>query len=243
MKLRLTICAMAAGTALFAGEEVTSTATYAVMNVTNAYTDTVVAVPWVGLDGSEITISNLVNTTTLSENDKLYMYGNDGKWYAYTKNAVGNWIGDTTVSSEGVTITDAASQQVARGTGLILQRASAGGTVLLCGRVGSGSVSTTIAANGTTLFANPTTTAVNLNDKFTSAHEGDTITIPLNNGGSNVYTFKGTAWGQNTKVARTRVFNGVERTTYQDQWVSGGSIPAGTGALYDCKGTGYTVEW
>ena len=97
MKLRLMICAAVASTALF-GEDATS-ATYAVMNVTNAYTDTVIAVPWVGLDGSAITISNLVNTTTLAEGDKLYMYDN-GTWYEYTKSE-GVWTGATTITTSG----------------------------------------------------------------------------------------------------------------------------------------------
>jgi len=241
MKLRLMICAAAASTALFA-EDPTS-ATYAVMNVTNAYTDTVIAVPWVGFNGSDITISNLVNTTTIAAGDKLYMYGSDGKWYAYTKNAAGNLEGDITVSSESVTIPDAAEQTVARGNGLILQRASAGGNVLLCGRVGSNAIQTTIAANGKTLFANPTTAAVDLNTKFTSATNGDTIAIPLNNGGFNKYTFNGTEWGQMTKQATTITINGVERTRYNNVWSKCGSIPAGTGAWYEATGAGYTVQW
>ena len=245
MKLRLMICAAAASTALFAGDNDATSATYAVMNVTNAYTDTIIAVPWVGLDGSAITISNLVNTTTIAAGDKLYMYGSDGKWYAYTKNAAGNLEGDTTISSDGVTITDAAQQTIARGNGLILQRASAGGNVLLCGRVGSADVTTTIAT-GKTLFANPTAADVNLNDAdspFKGVANGDTITIPLNNGGFNKYTFNGTEWGQMTKQATTITINGVERTRYNNVWSKCGSIPAGTGAWYETTGAGYTVQW
>ena len=247
MKLRLMICAAAASTALFAGENDATSATYAVMNVTNAYTDTVIAVPWVGFDGNAITISNLVNTTTIAAGDKLYMYGSDGKWYAYTKNAAGNLEGDITVNSESITIPDAAEQTVARGSGLILQRASAGGTVFLCGRVGSDDVTTTIAT-GKTLFANPTVADVDLNDAdspFKGAANGDTITIPLNNGSTDKYTFDGTKseWGKMTKQATTITINGVERTRYSNVWSKCGSIPAGTGAWYETTGTGYDVEW
>ena len=230
---------------MFAGEDVTSGRTYAVMNVTNAYTDTVIAVPWVGFeDNTAITISNLVNTTTLTQGDKLYMYGSDGKWYAYTKNASGNWEGDSNISDEGVTLTDASVQEVARGTGLILQRASAGGNVLLSGRVDTNTTITTTLATGKTLFANPTAGEVDINTQFTGATQGDTISIPLNNGGADIYTFNGTEWGKNTKVARTRVFNGVERTTYQDQWQKCGAIPAGTGAWYESKASeSRTINW
>lgn len=244
MKLRLMICAAVASTALFA-EDATS-ATYAVMNVTNAYTDTVIAVPWVGLDGNAITISNLVNTTTIVAGDKLYMYGSDGKWYAYTKNAAGNLEGDITVSSESITtIPDAAEQTVARGSGLILQRTSAGGTVLLCGRVNSSPVLTTIAANGKTLFANPTASDVSLNTKFkTGAEYGDKIMIPQNNGGTLTYMFDGTDWGSTNRVEDGTIsLGGRTIKTYKNEWQSGGSIPAGTGAWYETTGEGYTVTW
>jgi hypothetical protein len=240
MKLRLMICAAAASTALFAGDNDATSATYAVMNVTNAYTDTIIAVPWVGLDGNTNTISGLVNTTTLAEGDKLYMYDN-GTWYEYTKSSSGVWTGAETITPEGAHTAE--SQVVARGSGLILKRASAGGTVLLCGRVDSNPIQTTIAANGKTLFANPTALAVDLDTKFTSAANGDTITIPLNNGGFNKYTFNGTEWGQMTKKATTITINGVERTRYNNVWSKCGSIPAGTGAWYETTGTGYTVEW
>lgn len=244
MKLRLMICAAAASTALFAGENDATSATYAVMNVTNAYTDTVIAVPWVGLDGSTITISNLVNTTTLSEGDKLYMYDN-GTWYEYTKSGT-IWTGATTITTSGDH--SAESQIVQRGTGLILQRASAGGNVLLCGRVDSNPVTTTIAANGMTLFANPTASAVNLNDKFTAAAgatEGDTIMIPLSNGGSDPYTFNGTEWGKDDWINSEKTLSNGQKITVQEPiWTSGGSIQPGTGAWYERKGaSGYSVQW
>ena len=241
MKLRLMICAAVASTALF-GEDATS-ATYAVMNVTNAYTDTVIAVPWVGLDGSAITISNLVNTTTLAEGDKLYMYGADGNWYACTKNASGNWDGSITVSGAGALTP--ASQQVARGTGLILQRASAGGTVLLCGRVDTNSVSTTIAATGKTLFANPTAAAVDLNNfnKF-SAVEGDTIMMPQDHGGYKSYMYDGTEWGCSNKVTTSMTVNGRTFNRISYEWQKGCSIPAGMGAWFESKKSeDRTINW
>lgn len=245
MKLRLMICAAAASTALFA-EDATS-ATYAVMNVTNAYTDTIIAVPWVGLDGNTNTISGLVNTTALAEGDKLYMYDN-GTWYEYTKSE-GVWTGATTITTSGDHTAE--SQVVARGSGLILQRASAGGTVLLCGRVDSSPVSTTIAGattvdgktvKGKTLFANPTASDVDLNTKFTDAANGDMISIPQNNGGTDIYTFDGTKseWGKMT-FTETPLTNGRKRKT--STWNKCGSIPAGTGAWYEASGAGYKVTW
>ncbi len=233
MKLRLMICAAAASTALFAGDNDATSATYAVMNVTNAYTDTIIAVPWVGLDGNTNTISGLVNTTTLAEGDKLYMYDN-GTWYEYTKSE-GVWTGATTITTSGDHTAE--SQVVARGSGLILQRASAGGTVLLCGRVDSNAIQTTIAANGKTLFANPTASDVLLNTTFkTGAEYGDKIMIPQNSGGTLTYMFNGTEWGSTNRVEDGTI-NVGNRTIkkYKNEWQPGGSIPAGTGAWYESK--------
>lgn len=241
MKLRLMICAAAASTALFAGDNDATSATYAVMNVTNAYTDTVIAVPWVGLDGNTITISNLVNSTTIASGDKLYMYGADGKWYAYTKNAAGNLEGNTTISSEGVTITDAAVQTVARGTGLILQRASVGGNILLCGRVDSDStsVSTTLAANGKTLFANPTASEVDMNSMNFGAAAGDLIIVPQSNGGSVQYSYKDSKWGRVVE----KEFEDDWGPYIEQVWTEGCVIPVGTGAWYVNGGSAKTISW
>lgn len=245
MKLRLMICAAAASTALFAGENDATSATYAVMNVTNAYTDTVIAVPWVGLDGSAITISNLVNTTTLTAGDKLYMYNDDRTWYEYTKSADGVWTGAETITPTGTH--SAENQTVGRGTGLVLQRkvSGAGGTVLLAGRVTDATAQTTFVANGKTLFANPTASDAALNTALkTGATYGDTISIPQNNGSTLQYVFNGTEWGRTNQVAKTVTINGRDRTRYTNEWVSGGTIPAGTGAWYESKGSeARTINW
>ena len=235
MKLRLMICAAAASTALFATEDANS-ATYAVMNVTNAYTDTVIAVPWVGFNGSAITISNLVNTSTLTAGDKLYMYdGSDGNWYECTKNAEGQWEGSTTVS--GASSLNAASQTVGRGTGLILQRAAsgAGGTVLLAGRVGTGDVTTTIAANGKTLFANPKSELVNI----TVGNVGDKISVPGNGGTMKTYEMKSDGWYETV----TDDSFGFPVTRMQ-KIATGVPLAAGNGAFYENKGSSAVIiEW
>ena len=249
MKLCLMICAAAASTALIA-EDAFSAATYAVMNVPNANTDTVIAVPWVGLGGGDITISNLVNTTTLDEGDELYMYDN-GTWYEYTKSSSGTWTGATTITMSGDHTAE--SQVVQRGTGLILHRSSANGNVFLCGRVDSGTISTTLAGattvegktvEGKTLFANPTAEEVDITTKFAGATEGDTIMIPKSDGKSDKYTYNGTEWGKFEDVEDgTVIVAGQTFKRYTQQWQKGGKIPAGTGAWYTTTGKGYKVTW
>ena len=57
MKLRLMTCAMVASTALFALDPVISDNVYGVMRVSDTTTsNTVVAVPWVGVDGNAVAV-------------------------------------------------------------------------------------------------------------------------------------------------------------------------------------------
>ena len=162
MKLRLMICAMAASTALFA-TDVTSY-TYGVLAVTNATATTAVGVPWRQVDESatatDISLSNLVSTTGLATGDIIYLYEGT-TWYGYQLSSTGVWepyttvSGKTTVSAPG----SADAKYLARGTGLIVQRASATNPIYLCGRYDSSTPSaTSVDAGAMVLIANPTTT-------------------------------------------------------------------------------------
>lgn len=245
MKLRLMICAIAAGTALFADD--TTSATFGMIRVNDNSHDTVIGVPWanVGTDGN-VTLSNLVSTATLAENDKLYLY--EGQtWYGYQLNGSGIWMPMTTISDitpSGVP-DSAHSKRLARGAGLILQRGVTNNPVYLCGRLTNETVCATIAANGTTLFANPCATNVDINVTFAGATIGDTIMIPQDNGKSAIYTFDGKEWGSTNKVVTgTYQLGNKTYNTYANEWVRGGEIKAGTGAWYESKASNaHTITW
>ncbi len=251
MKFRLTICAMAAGTALFA-TDVTSDQVYGVLAVTDSSTDTVIGVPWVGLDGSTaITVEKLVGTDTLSTGDKLYVYNSsDGTWYGFTKGSSG-WEGTTTISSGSASSGNPSTQTLACGTGVMLQRASTTNPILLCGRYSSSDKTSTIAAGTSeapvkTLFANAGTEALDLNTANVEGADGDVIIVPQGNGASVQYEYasKTADWGMYTTNTITKTFNGVERTiTQKSRTTEGCTIPAGTGAWYVSKGGSPTIKW
>ena len=132
MKLRVMICAMAASASLFATDNTSDT--FGLVRVTDTSTNTVIGVPWVGATGSAISLSNLVSTATLSAGDVVYLYEGE-TWKAYKLSANKVWEPYTTVGvggTEGAPSAD--SKTLARGTGLVIQRASAADSIYLCGR-------------------------------------------------------------------------------------------------------------
>ena len=138
MKLRLMTCSMVAGAALFANEP-TDSATYGILAVSDTTTtNTVVGVPWLNVGEGNVTLSNLVSTATLAENDMVYFYeSTTTTWYSY-KVQSGVFVPVTTVNGEAVTPPSAANVKTfARGTGLIIQRANTTNPIYLCGRYDS----------------------------------------------------------------------------------------------------------
>ena len=235
MKLRLMTCAMVASTALFALDPVISDNVYGVMRVSDtATTNTVVAVPWVGVDGNAVTLSNLVSTVTLQENDIVYLYEGT-TWYAYKLLESGVWDPVTTIGEstfEQATVAD--KKALARGSALILQRGSTSYPVYLCGRDTDAAVSTEILPNTLMLIANPTTEP----KAMPVGHEGDEIRVPLNGGGLQIYTIKDGKWG--TEVV-TKTQGSRPRTVRT--WTEGCTLAPGKGAWYKSGATGITVNW
>ena len=135
MKLRVMICAMVAGAALFA-DDVTSP-TFGLIRVTDtASSNTVIGVPWKNIsDNGNATLSNLVSTANLETGDIVYLYEGE-TWLGYQLSAAGVWEALTTVN--GTTIVNPESADVkrlARGTGLIIERAHNTNPIYLCGRL------------------------------------------------------------------------------------------------------------
>lgn len=249
MKLRLMICAAAAGTALFA-EDVTS-ATYGVLAVSDTEThNTVVGVPWRNVSEtlSDVTLSNLVSTATLAENDKVYLYEEtrDGSaittnWYEYVCSGTGVLEPSTTVFGKTYATPGAADvKTLSRGAGLIIQRKSITTPIYLCGRYDDTTLvgSTTIPANSTALIANPLTTNKEIGSSVGS--NGDEIRIPLDNGGLTIYTKKDGAWGHYVETTSTSRRGGTVTT---QTWTPGCTLAAGRGAWYVCGDTEATIAW
>ncbi len=243
MKLRLMICAMAASTALFATDDVSSY-TYGVLAVTNATATTVVGVPWRQVNeaatATDISLSNLVSTTGLATGDIIYLYEGT-TWYGYQLSSAGVWepyttvSGTTTVSAPG----SADAKTLARGTGLIVQRSSATNPIYLCGRYDSSTPeATSVGAGATVLIANPLTTAKTI----TGGSNGDEVRVPLDGGGLKVYTNKNATWG--TVVETTTTLPGIPVPIKSQAWsATSCELAPGTGAWYVSKDTATSIAW
>lgn len=234
MKLRLMICTAAASTALFAAD--VESATYGVLAVSDTTTtNTVVGVPWVNVGEGNVTLSNLVSTATLAENDMVYFYeGNT--WYSY-KVQSGVFVPVTTVNGENVTPPSAADVKAfARGTGLIVQRVNTTNPIYLCGRYDSTSPSaTSVSAGSTALIANPKTVEV----KITVGNVGDQISVPGNGGTMNTYEKRSDGW-YGTVTDNSLGFP-ITRKVKLDEGVP---LAAGKGAFYVNKGeSAVTINW
>ncbi len=237
MKLRLMICAMAAGTALFATDYPSSNV-YGVLSVSDTATsNTVVGVPWMNIgEGTPaaVTLSNLVSTATLAAGDIVYLYEN-GTWLGYRLTS-GVWEPLTTINGATVISPGSAdAKALTRGTGIIIQRANNQNPIYLCGRYDATTVSTTVPANSMVLIANPKPTDVYI----TTGSVGDQINIPKNGGGMDMYDRRSDGW-YGTTITQVGGFDVTQKTKLD----SGVLIGAGKGAFYkNSSNTDVTIQW
>lgn len=236
MKLRVMICAMAASAALFATDNTSDT--FGLVRVTDTSTNTVIGVPWVGATGSAISLSNLVSTATLTAGDVVYLY-EGSTWKAYKLSANKVWEPYTTVGvggTEGAPSAD--NKTLARGTGLIIQRASASDSIYLCGRLDTTTPSATaIAANSTVLFANPLTATKTISSEGAN---GDKIIFLKGGGGeSTIYEKKNGVWGTYV-VTTTTTSRGTKKI---QTWTPGCTLAPGMGAWYQAGETAASISW
>lgn len=234
MKLRLMTCAIVASAALFAENEYDS-ATYGILAVSDTTTtNTVVGVPWVNVGEGNVTLSNLVSTATLENNDVIYFY-EDPTWYSY-KVQDGVFVRVTTVNDSPVTPPpEADAKAFARGTGLIIQRANTANPIYLCGRYeGTPPSDTTVSAGSTVLIANPKTVEV----KITSGNAGDQIQVPGNGGKMKTYMKKSDGFWYEAEGLNLGGLKVDLKLT------EGVPLAAGKGALYVNKGSSaVTIAW
>ena len=235
MKLRLIICAMAASAALFATD--VNSDTFGLVRVTDTSTNTVIGVPWVSATGSAVSLSNLVSTATLSAGDVVYLYEGT-TWKAYKLSAAKVWEPYTTVGVGGVEGAPSADNKtLARGTGMIIQRASADDAIYLCGRLDTTTPSATaIAASSTVFFGNPLTTTKTISSEGAN---GDKIVVLKDGGGSTIYEKKDGVWGTYVETTTT-----TKRGTKKTQtWTPGCTLAPGMGAWYQAGEAAASISW
>ena len=212
---------------------VTSTNVIGVLAVTNAPATSIVAVPWKGTDGENISVSNLVRTATLTPGDKLQAYDTaTGKYRAWQLSADKTWVPTTVVGGEDATGADAC--KVSRGEGVWLTRQDPSQPIYLVGDAGSAAAEETEleAAESTdkpswNIVASPSVEPADAAALLGEGKEGDQIIVPTVGAPKNYYynTTK-KAWGYNsTEVVGD---DGV-RTVFKTDDTK---VPAGTGFWY-----------
>ncbi len=253
MKFRLTLGCALMGAAAFAiasgtDAEIKGSNVCGLMNVPSTAKETLIAVPWVTVGGSDATmkVANLVKTDTLTAGDELYFY--DGSTYYRWVLTDGKWTPTSTTKKANdkktdVTITaPGADYAIARGKGLWLVRQDTTKEIWLYGQHDASAVSVavtagTAAAPAYTLIANPNTADYDLNAKSVTGAVGDKIIL---DGGATLYTYKAAGW---TRKVATQKTVGTKTMTVKKDSTEGCTIPAGQGAWYVSVGGNPTIAW
>lgn len=243
MKLRSLICLGALVVAGAASAEIAAPTsnTFGWLRVDSTKQYTIVAVPWLGCDGTAVKVADLVKVDNLTPEDMLYVY-QDGAYKAWVlRNGV--WTPTTTVA-EGKRPTaaaGAAETALARGSALWLYRQNATNPFYVYGQHSADTASAPALTPGAyNLVANPNASGYDLNSgKITGAAKGDQVQVVGDAGVTRVYTFDGTNWGYDNLVpVEGKPFSRHERVT------TGCTIPAGQGVWYVSKGTtAPTIKW
>lgn len=226
--------------------KVASENTIGVLKVESSAKSTVIAVPWESLaaDGQDITVSDLVRTATLTEGDELKVYDTaTGKYRAWTLNGSKEWEPMTVVG--GASSEEAGDSTIARGSGVWLTRTDTTKPIYLVGEVAEQTTTTTIAGANEekptwNLVAAPTVEAVDLNEKFPAANEGDVVLVPTA-GAPKRYTFKDGAWGYDEYVTTVNKKGVAVVKVVRNTDVT--NVPIGTGFWYMNAGDAKNVEW
>lgn len=168
------------------------------------------AAAYTGTGATELTVANIVQTSTLAEGDELYAYDPDKKQYdVYTLGTDGKWTAVKTVevsvpgTATETTSPAAANRVITRGRGFWIVRkgaASDAKPVRLVGDVPATAATVTIPAAvdgkpSATLIGVPSDWKLNETDKIENAAKGDKIRV-LNKDGKawREIVYDGTKW-------------------------------------------------
>lgn len=246
MKLKAFVAAGLVVSASCAMAVVTSSNTLCRIRVDSSSTETILAVPLIEIGGADqvITITNLVSTTGLSQNDVL-MYNDGDKWYSWRVDANRNWEGiATTVGSK--TTQAASNAQFARGRGVWLVRSITSNPIYLYGQCDEDTTITAFTAGKSksepayTLMGNPKEAAFDPNSKtWTECVKGDKIAYADATGKAATFTYRPEI-GEGGSWCEAQFDSNGDMT-----WVATSkTIPAGQGFWYvSVGGNGGTVTW
>lgn len=247
---RLVFAAALSFAAFAFADTVSGTDTYGVLKIADTtHATVVVCVPWIGVNGSAIKVSDLIMTSNRKNGDVLYYYDSgDGEYRAWEFNEITQvWEATDEVSAGGVTLgTEAEDQTAARGDALIIVRQPTDASadpltypeVYLYGKYTADSASTEITAGNSAapvynLIAPPNgTEGCNMNSVTCTGTIDAKDRIRINNDAKQYQYVSGSGWGYYTVGD-----NGMP--SFQPDL----TIPAGEGAWYISKGGNPTFTW
>lgn len=245
---------------LASASTVTSDNTFGVLKITATSAETVIGVPWVGVGGGSVTVSNIVLTSNLKTGDYLYYYDGSGYKTWYLTADGGNWTPVSTVIKGNTVNAPGAASTVtlSRGKAIILKMANWDSRedkdIYIYGQyaaLGSGDTTsiTVPTSDGSvvwSLIAPPSATDFDLNGASVSIGDvkpvaGDAIITNLNMSTWIRYNNESSKWGRYTET--TNKYGVVTGTSFTE----GAVIKAGNGAWYRAEGghtdNTLTIRW
>ena len=230
---------------------VTSTNVIGVLAVTNAPATTIVAVPWKGTDGEDISVSNLVRTANLTPGDTLTAYdAGSGKYRSWTLSDDKTW--EPTAVVGGAELAGADTNTVARGSGVWLTRQDPSQPIYLVGGADNAAEAAETPLEAATveddktkpswnIVASPKVEPVDVAEILDAGRENDRVIVPTAGAPKN-YEYRDGHWGYWT--TRTVTFLGMEAVESVFK-TDDTYIPAGTGFWYLNSSTaaGAKIEW
>ena len=176
--------------------------TVGVLKVESSATYTIIAVPWKSFHNTDVNVSELVHAASLSEDDMLQAYDDEGNLKSWRVSKDGVWVKMTEQQEDGqlVVTPDPAGFGIARGKGAWLKRSNTSKPIYLMGMPPtSETVTTTLPAAESSakpswnLVASPKLETVDIASKFKD-NTADEIIVPTA-GTPKHYTCKNGEWG------------------------------------------------
>lgn len=258
MKLRSIIFASAVAAAMAASATtVNGGNTFARLPVSSTFESTIIALPFSGCgeDQMQIYVTNLVQTTNLTDGDTLLWKNSSGTWYAWEFNGTA-WAAVRSATVNGSSVTTPANETaIPCGQACWLNRQNTASVFYLYGQVNASKRSVEVAAGTDT---QPTYTIVGYPNEaaplslatWTGGEEGDTILVPQagNNFGYKEYRRGASKWQVSTPTTTTKTNPRTGKTTtvvtgytYED---TSDTIAAGLGFMYGrLANSALTLNW
>lgn len=241
---------------------------WGLLKIQSSTKETVVSVPWIGLDAkgdagtAPVDVSTLVRTTNLQAGDRVMAVRADGVYQEWTLDANGVWQSEVTAAKKAggaqqvqFEAPAATERTVSRGLAIWVIRNGENRDLskpfYVAGQYASSAAATEIAggtasAPAWTLLMNPDGSATDLNaiawqngtDEWLPLAT-DQIAVTSDSGAKALYSWSTTSH----KWGKTEYVQNEENGIYYPQRNETAVVPADRGIWYVRKGAGFTFSW